>query len=96
MMMMMSRFVERVLNSPRARCRSALAGGELRVLGGALTLFNVIITPEKNVFTARGAGAPTAPPGYAYAVEITRFPSPSLSDFKSLTFRMNVTVMRTW
>ena len=46
----------------------ALAGGALRVLGGALTHFPCKLRLKKIFFTALGdAGARTAPPGYAYA-----------------------------
>jgi len=47
----------------------ALAGGALRVLGGA-HIFPVNYA-WKIFFTALwGAGAPTAPPGYAYVMRV--------------------------
>ena len=43
-------------------------GGALRVLRGCTYTFFLLIRPENNFFSPPwgGAGAPTAPPGYAY------------------------------
>ena len=53
--------------------------------GGALTHFSCKLGPKKIFFTALGgAGAPTAPPGYAYAGTQARYNKTGFSTGKKL------------
>ena len=73
-------------------------GGALPVLGRALTHFSCKLGLKKNFHRPGGAGAPTAPPGYAYEanhnLQLIIFSAVKIMQKKSVKPAISIVVQR--